>query len=726
MTSVLSVAVPLPLPGPLDYLAPDSAHGSADWLHCRVVVQVGPRELVGVVVDVAEQSGDTSRLRPIRARLDLSPLISTELVQSLRWAAQYYAHPLGEVLQAALPVVLRRPDGKAESLPAYALTRAGTAAASVASKPTRARRVLVLLGAGPLTRVDLAAELGTAVTVLRQLERDGLVEAVDDVRRTVRLPLAGPPLNAEQQAACERIAAGLAPTRYDATLLEGVTGSGKTEVYLNLIARVLATGRQALVLVPEIGLTPQAQKRYEERLGVRVAALHSGLAEGERARSWLAAARGTAAVVLGTRSAVLTPLARAGLIVVDEEHDASYKQQDGFRYHARDLALVRARALGIPVVLGSATPALETLANVDAGRYQVLRLSRRAGAARTPSVRLIDLRQQRLQEGLSAPLVDAVAACVARGEQALVFRNRRGYAPVLLCHDCGWHADCPRCDAHLTLHRAGARLRCHHCGHAEPAPGTCPTCGSGSLLPLGAGTERLEEALAARIPGASVIRMDSDTTRARGERESRWAAIESGAPAVLVGTQMLAKGHDLPNLTLAALVDVDGGLFSADFRGAERLAQLVVQVAGRAGRGLKAGTVLLQTHHPEHPLLRRLLEGGYAAFAREELAQREMLGFPPYAHFALLRAEAQQREVVDAFLILARTAFSGAEGVMARGPLPAPLPRRAGYVRGQLLVESKQRPLLQRAIAVAIEVLRARPESRRVRWSIDVDPVDLY
>ncbi len=726
MTRVLSVAVPLPLPGPLDYLSPEGTGPGGDWLHCRVAVQVGSRELVGVVVDVAEASGDAVRLRPITSRLDAAPLLSTELVQSLRWAASYYAHPLGEVLQAALPVVLRRPEGQVDALPAYAINRAGAAALAVPGKPTRARRVLGLLAAGPLTRAALGAELGTAATVLRQLEREGLVDAVDDAGSAARPPLAGPPLNPEQASAFEQLATGLAPPRFGATLLEGVTGSGKTEVYLALIARVLAAGRQALVLVPEIGLTPQAVRRYEERLGVRVAALHSGLAEGERARAWLAAARGTAPVVLGTRSAVLTPLARAGLIVIDEEHDASYKQQDGFRYHARDLALVRARALGVPVVLGSATPALETLANVDAGRYQALRLSRRAGDARTPNVQLIDLRRQRLHEGRSAPLVEAVAGCVARGEQALVFRNRRGYAPVLLCHDCGWHADCPRCDAHLTLHRAGAGLRCHHCGHAARTPSTCPDCGSGALLPLGAGTERLEEALVAQVPGATVIRMDSDTTRARGARESRWAAIESGAPAVLVGTQMLAKGHDLPNLTLAALVDVDGGLFSADFRGAERLAQLVVQVAGRAGRGRKPGTVLLQTHHPGHPLLRRLLEGGYGAFAREELAQRQALGFPPYAHFALLRAEAQQRADVDAFLVLARAGFEAAGGVMARGPLPAPLPRRAGYVRGQLLLESRQRPALQRALASTLDGLRARPQARRVRWSIDVDPVDMY
>ena len=726
MTHVLSVAVPLPLPGPLDYLVPDEATAQGDWLHCRVLVQVGSRALVGVVVDSAEDVLDPSRLRPISARLDAAPLLSTELVHSLRWAASYYAHPLGEVLQAALPVALRRPQASFVGLPAYAVTRAGQAALAAGGRATRARRVLELLAATPLTRAALGAELGTAASVLRQLEREGLVVAVEDPGGGARPPLEGPPLNAEQAAACKRLRADLEPPRFAATLLEGVTGSGKTEVYLHLIARVLAAGRQALVLVPEIGLTPQAVRRYEERLGVRVAALHSGLAEGERARAWLAAARGNAAVVLGTRSAVLTPLARPGLIVIDEEHDASYKQQDGFRYHARDLALVRARALDVPVVLGSATPALETLANVASGRYQALRLSRRAGSARTPRVQLIDLRRQRLQEGLSAPLIDAVAACVARGEQALVFRNRRGYAPVLLCHDCGWHADCPRCDAHLTLHRAGPSLRCHHCGQSERAPATCPECGSGALLPLGAGTERLEQALAARLPGASVIRMDSDTTRARGARESRWSAIESGAPAVLVGTQMLAKGHDLPNLTLAALVDVDGGLFSADFRGAERLAQLVVQVAGRAGRGLKPGTVLLQTHHPGHPLLRRLLEGGYDAFAREELAQRAALGFPPYAHFALLRAEAQRRETVDAFLALARGAFAGAEGVQARGPLPAPLPRRAGYVRAQLLLESRQRAALHRALDAAIDALRGRPEARRVRWSIDVDPVDLY
>ena len=488
----------------------------------------------------------------------------------------------------------------------------------------------------------------------------------------------------------------------------------------------MAQGKQALLLVPEIGLAPQTVRRLRERLGVPIEVLHSNLAEGERARAWLRMRSGDAKVVLGTRSAVFTPLPQAGLIIVDEEHDGSYKQQEGFRYHARDLALVRARALNVPVVLGSATPSLESLANVEAGRYQALHLRSRPSAAHPPQVQIVDMRAQRLDHGLSPALLHTVGETVARGEQVLVFRNRRGYAPVLFCHGCGWHAECPRCEHPLTLHAAWRRLVCHHCDQQSPVPSTCPVCGSTELKPQGQGTERLEEALIAHFPQVPVLRIDRETTRRRDAFEHLLDNLQTDAPAILVGTQMLAKGHDLPNLTLVAIVGVDEGLLSVDFRAGERLAQLVVQVAGRAGRARKPGRVLLQTHHPDHPLLRNLLAQGYAAAAKELLTERRQTGLPPYGHQVLLRCEAHQRAAVDAFLAEANAALPANDTLQIAGPMPAPMPLRAGRQRGQLLVESSSRRHLHAAIRPWSMQLAQLPSARKVRWSLDVDPIDLY
>jgi primosomal protein N' (replication factor Y) len=730
---VLRVALPTPLPRLFDYLPPAGMAADAVAVGQRVQVPFGKREVTGVVLEHGPGEPGVA-LREVLALPDNAPLLQGELLATLRWLAGYLHAPIGEVLATALPAALRRGEALPETA-AFAWRR--NEAGETAWPAMRAGKPRTLAGLLDLPRSE--AWLDDAApgwrSTMRALRERGLVERIaqEGSRQPVSgdatpVRMAGPTPNAEQAAAIAAIrsAEGFAPF-----LLDGVTGSGKTEVYLQAIADCLARGRQALVLVPEIGLTPQALARFRTRLGVPVHALHSGLTDHERARTWLAAARGQARVIVGTRSAVFVPLPEAGLLVVDEEHDGSYKQFDGIRYHARDLAVVRARALGVPIVLGSATPALESLHNAASGRYAHLRLRHRAGEATPPQVRIVDVRKRPLQAGLGDEALRAIRGALDAGGQVLVFRNRRGYAPVLLCHDCGWSAHCPRCSmpdkpTPMTVHAHGRRLQCHHCGHRRPSPPACPDCASLGLQPQGNGTERIEAELQARFDDVPVLRIDRGST---GQRDALQAHLDrlGEAPGILVGTQMLAKGHDLPRLTLVVVVGIDEGLFSADFRSGEKLAQLLVQVAGRAGRAERPGEVLLQTHHPEHPLLQTLVHGGYHAFADGELALRAAAGFPPFAHLALLRAEAKHADPPMQFLQLAKARLATADpGIVLHGPLPAPMPRRAGYQRLQLVVSATERRDLHAALAALVPGLHDMPEARKVRWSLDVDPVDLY
>jgi primosomal protein N' (replication factor Y) len=729
MAAVLQVAIPVPLAQGFDYLPPPGTDAAAIAAGTRLAVPFAGKTRVGVVVGHAQDSAvDASRLKPALRVLDDTPLISTELSATLAWAARYYQHPLGEVFETALPVGLRAPKPLPGVAPGErALVRAEGAASATDLPRTGSRAAMLfeLLGGGPRGYAELDTQLPGWRSAAANLRKRGLIAITQLVLRPPpRARVAGPPLTAEQDAAVAAIAASFGS--FTATLLEGITGSGKTEVYLALIEQVVARGGQALVLVPEIGLTPQTVRRFRERISARIEVMHSGLADGERTRAWLAAARGEADVVIGTRSAVFAPLPRAGLVIVDEEHDASYKQQEGWRYSARDLALVRGRALEVPVVLGTATPSLETLANVEAGRYRKLHLSARPGVARLPQFRLVDLRGKPLRHGLADETVAALRACLQRGEQALVFRNRRGYAPVLTCRACGWHAACARCDKPLTWHRGASRLRCHHCGAEQRVPSACPQCGDAHLAPQGLGTERLEESLAEIFPQVPLVRIDRETTRRKNALEELLATLAPDRAALIIGTQMLAKGHDLPNLTLVVIVGVDEGLFSVDFRAEERLAQLVVQVAGRAGRALKPGQVWLQTHHPDHPLLRTLLGHGYAAAAQRLLRERHEASLPPYAHLALLRADAPEQTQVEEFLRAAAALAAQPDGVSLLGPMPAPMPRRAGLQRGQLLLSADERTRLHAFLPGWIAAVRALREARRVRWSLDVDPLDLY
>ena len=744
-STVLRVALPVPLPRLFDYLPPPGVEAASVEAGRRILVPFGNRELCGMVVGhgiagIGAEAG--IQIKPALALPDPAPLLQGELLGSLRWLAGYLHAPLGEVLATALPAVLRRGEPLPETTHyGWRLSEAGRTAlpAMRAGKP---KTLAMLLG--DLRDEDgLDAESPGWRTPMRALRERGLVERLTLDRKT-KLGSESPflrkgdsdpnfartrgegnarafPLNDEQRNAADAIRAG---SGFAPFLLDGVTGSGKTEVYLGAIADCLASGRQALVLVPEIGLTPQTLARFRTRLGVPVHALHSGLNDGERAATWLAAARGQARVIVGTRSAVFVPLPEAGLIVVDEEHDGSYKQFDGIRYHARDFAIVRARALEVPIVLGSATPSLESLHNAKAGRHAQLRLRHRAGDAKPPAVRIVDVRKRPLQAGLSSEALDAIRVALDAGGQVLVFKNRRGYAPALLCHDCGWSAQCRRCDASMTVHAHGRRLQCHHCGARAAAPLACPDCASLALQPQGNGTERIEEDLAARFAEVPVLRIDRGSTHGRDALQKHFATL-GDEPGILIGTQMLAKGHDLGNLRLVVVVGIDEGLFSADFRSGEKLAQLLVQVAGRAGRADKPGSVLLQTHHPEHPLLNTLVAGGYHAFAEIELAQREAAGFPPFAHLALLRAEAKHADPPMQFLQRAKTSLHAA-AVEAHGPLPAPMPRRAGYQRAQLLLSATQRRDLHAALDALLPALHADPEARKLRWSLDVDPAELY
>jgi len=734
---ILRLALPSPLRRLFDYLPPKGA--VADQLRpgVRLRVPFGRREVVGVLIEVAQDSEvPPDKLRQALQLLDERPPLPASLFELCQWSAQYYQHSLGDTLSWALPALLRQGEPAERRLQRFwiAQPEAQLEDPRLARAP-RQREALKTLRQHPHGVLhELLGQLGLVKDSLDLLQAKGLVTVETRYHQPTRhqgswLAQAELPLNGEQRLAYEAVRAG---SGFHCYLLEGVTGSGKTEVYLQLIRATLEAGRQALLLIPEINLGPQTLGRFEQRFNARIALLHSALTDRERMDIWLAARDGELDIVVGTRSALFTPLKHPGLIIVDEEHDASYKQQEGLRYHARDLALVRARLENLPVVLGSATPSLESLHNAEQGRYAHLRLSLRAGGAQPPRFERLDVRSRPLDSGLSQPLLKAMGATLERGQQVLVFLNRRGFAPTLLCHDCGWLAQCPRCDARMTYHRGSGELRCHHCDQRQVPPRHCPSCGKLDLRPVGAGTERAEERLQLLFPDIPVLRIDRDTTARKDALGKLLKTIHSGAPCILVGTQMLAKGHHFPKVTLVAVLDADSGLFSADFRASERMAQQIVQVAGRAGRAEEPGQVLIQTHLADHPLMVQLAEEGYPAFARQALQERRSAGLPPFAYLALLRADAHRQDQVENFL---EAAYHVAEGLAVNlalpqvellGPVPAPMERRAGRYRAQLLLQSSSRAPLHRLLGIWTAQLESLPEARQVRWSLDVDPIDLF
>ncbi len=665
--------MPSPLRRLFDYRLPDSFETPQPGT--RIRVPFGSRELTGIVVEVSVSSDVSSdKIKDVLDVLDEQALLPPHLLSLWLWAAQYYQHPIGEALHTILPAGLRNK--------------------------------------------------GVATIKRRKSDlRDGQDQSDQ--------PLS---LNTMQQQAVDAIVAE--PQRFNCFLLDGVTGSGKTEVYLQTIQQTLDRGRQVLVLVPEISLTPQTVSRFRQRFQVPIAIMHSGLTPRQRLNAWLESAQGSARITIGTRSAIFTPMADPGLIVIDEEHDNSLKQQDGFRYSARDLGVMRARRESIPIVLGSATPSLESLLNARSGRYKHLRLTERAGSATMPHYMLIDTqRQPPAPDGLTQELLSCLQDHLRRGNQALIFINRRGYAPVLQCQDCGWTAECRDCDARLTLHRHPPHLRCHHCDRREPVHSHCPSCQGKALTTTGVGTERCEAALQQHFPDTPVLRVDRDATRRKDDLDKLLAQVATGEPCILVGTQMLAKGHHFPNVTLVGVLDADSGLFSADFRGPEFMAQLLTQVSGRAGRAEQPGQVLIQTRHSSHQHLQTLVTEGYHALAGALLEERQLSDMPPFSYMAVLRAEAINASAPASFLNDARQTIermnqspSSAAGrlqIQLNGPLPAPMERKANRFRQQLTLRSHSRQHLQSVLTHLCNELEQHPGQRRVRWSIDVDPQDM-
>ncbi len=662
---IAKVALDLPLRVLFDYTL--NAEGPMPQQGMRVRVPFGEQTKVGVIAACATESGvPVHKLKRVTAILDNKPCVSEAILRLCQWAAEYYHASLGMVLAGALPKRLRL----GEAMP------------------------------------EITAPILNNET---------------DFLRT-----AGHDLNTEQKNAVDNIVASLG--QFKTFVLDGITGSGKTEVYLQAIACALQQSLQVLVLVPEIGLTPQMIARFTDRFSVPIALMHSKLTEKQRLNHWLSAASGEARIVIGTRSSVWALMPQLGLIIVDEAHDASYKQQDGVQYSARDVAVQRAYQSDIPVVLGSATHSLETLYNVIQNRFSPLVLRERAGTARLGQFKVLDIRNERVEEGISRRLLQEIAIRVQRGEQTLLFLNRRGFSPILICHHCGWVVPCSHCDSYMTLHLSPERLHCHHCDRVRKKPRECLNCRSDVLMPVGLGTERIESVLSKAFPNTEVLRIDRDTTRKKGSLEIYLKAIEDTQHLILVGTQMLAKGHHFPNVTLVGIIDADSGLFSSEFRATEHLAQLIVQVAGRAGRAEKPGEIWIQTRHPEHPLFNILLEKGYHAFANHILEERQAAQLAPYSYMAIIRVRGRKPEMLKAVLTGAKKSMATALSatVHCLGPAPSPMEKRDKTYHYQLLLWSYQRSVLHQALKQLSDFLSTNKQARTLRWSVDVDPYDTF
>lgn len=731
---IFKVAVPLPVNRLFDYLAPKNCDLATIKPGIRLKVPFARSSKTGYLIAVSQKSDIAlEKLKRVEQVIDSDSLLTAVDIKLLHWLSQYYHHALGEVFNAAFPVALRQ--GKPAVIQAeqkYRLTELGQTIDCEQLK--RAPRQQVVLEKfkqhpGSLSESELTIWTENWRPTVKQLLNKQLIESDTEIELPTQALVDSNDVivaNPHQQHAIEQICHSLG--QFAVFLLQGVTGSGKTEVYMQSIQAVLAKDQQVLVLLPEITLTPQLEQRFQQRFNVSIALSHSKLTDNQRQSAWLKMQQGQSSILLGTRSALFTPLKKPGLIILDEEHDSSFKQQEGFRFSARDVAVVRSKMLNVPVILGTATPSLESLHNVNQRRYQLLQLPKRAGQAQEPVLKLLDIRNQRMQEGLSEVLLQEISKTLKRGEQVLLFLNRRGFAPTLICHSCGWVARCQRCDANMVIHYDEGLLRCHHCTREQPVIKLCPGCKTGELTPLGLGTERVEKVLGKFYIDKRIVRLDKDSTSRKGSLEKYLQQINDGQVDIILGTQLLAKGHHFPEVTLVAILDVDSGLFSIDFHAQERLAQMIVQVAGRAGRAQKPGRVILQTRQPEHPLLTTLIAHGYSSFAKMALLEREQAGLPPYSHQALLRVVSIKTETAKAFLQQLTLIIESmvTDKVLILGPVPAPMPKRAGRFRYQLLLQSQSRKDLHALLTELIPKIEVLKQAKKVRWSLDVDPVDLY
>jgi primosomal protein N' (replication factor Y) (superfamily II helicase) len=729
---ILCVAIATPLRRLFDYLPANTSESENLQPGIRVSVPFGRRkEVTGIIISISDKSNfPRHKLKRINYAIDKQPILDNRHLGFLIWASDYYHYSVGEVIFSALPSWLRKNnsiDKFRESV--WHLTEKGIATdPNLINKSPKQAQILNFIQQRKtsINEAELNSIHPRSKPSLLALEKRGLVikEFKESVEKIIKINRSIFKLNKEQKSAIKAILSSIDSA--STFLLDGLTGSGKTEVYMSVMEPVIKSGKQCLVLLPEIGLTPQQIQRFEDRFEVDIAIQHSSLTDTERTKYWQDAKTGKAKIILGTRSAIWTPLAKPGLYIIDEEHDLSYKQQDGFRYSARDMLVIRATRDKVPAVLGSATPSLETLHNVKKGRYKHLILSTRAGEAKPPKYRLLDVRGKRMYGPLSQLLVDEISTHLKNKNQVLLFLNRRGYAAHLYCHYCDWKAECDRCELPYTYHKSNDRMICHHCNSNKKGIKHCPECEE-SLLLLGHGTERIEEVLAELFPNAIISRIDRDTTRKKNAMNEYLEKIHSGKIDILIGTQMLAKGHHFPNVTLAGIVDADRGLFSTDFRASERLAQLFMQVSGRTGRGSKEGTVIVQTYNPEHPLFKQLIEDGYNYFSESLLQERKHSSLPPYSYMAFLRAEAHNVNDAKRFINDAAMQLNllTKNTLQLFGPIPALIEKRGGRYRYQLIVQSCSRKSLHSHLNEWLDKLDSMKTGKKVRWSLDIDPQDM-